>query len=151
MKLKFIQPGYESYTGLLGAVEFVDGVSVDHVSVIEIRHISSCVAVVDAETGEDPSPAAEMVRARSVPMEVVKERERMVEGEGVIPVLQVADVLPTLPSYTREELSAIADKQGIKGLREIGEARGIKNVSINGLIDEIVLDQSKVAAVKVGD
>lgn len=43
--------------------------------------------------------------------------------------------------YTREALEAIADKRGLKGLREIGEELGIKGKSIPELIDRILKGQ----------
>lgn len=40
--------------------------------------------------------------------------------------------------WTETELGEIADKKGIKGLREIAEPAGIKGNSVSGLIDQIV-------------
>lgn len=47
--------------------------------------------------------------------------------------------------YTKEDLEKIADENGIKGLREIAEPLGVKNVSIEGLIAEIIKAQETAA------
>ncbi|EPE2648731.1 hypothetical protein KW516_19120 [Vibrio fluvialis] len=43
--------------------------------------------------------------------------------------------------YTREQLEAIADKRGLKGLREIGDKLSIKGKSIPELIERILKGQ----------
>lgn len=45
---------------------------------------------------------------------------------------------PALGLYSREGLSALADKGGIKPLREVGDKFGVKAQSIGKLIDEIL-------------
>lgn len=49
--------------------------------------------------------------------------------------------------HTRESLAALADKGGIKPLREIGDKLGVKAQSIGKLIDEIL--EAQEAASKV--
>ena len=44
--------------------------------------------------------------------------------------------------YTQEELIAIADEEGIKGLRVIGDQIGVKSKTIESMIDKIVSAQS---------
>ena len=51
-------------------------------------------------------------------------------------------------SWTQEELSAIADEKGIKGLREIGDDLGLKGTGIADLIAKIVEATKGVAAVE---
>jgi hypothetical protein len=48
-----------------------------------------------------------------------------------------------LPNYTQLELEALADKEGITGLREVAEAYGVKGTSIVGLISGILAASSK--------
>lgn len=48
--------------------------------------------------------------------------------------------------HTRESLSALADKGGIKPLREIGDKLGVKAQSIGKLIEEILEAQAAQAA-----
>ena len=43
--------------------------------------------------------------------------------------------------YTREELEAIADKEGIPGLRSIGDRLDVKATSITVLMDKILTQQ----------
>jgi len=48
----------------------------------------------------------------------------------------------TATVHTRETLEAIADKEGIKGLREIADPLGVKSTSIVPLIDAILEKQA---------
>jgi len=45
------------------------------------------------------------------------------------------------PLYTREQLEAIADKDGINGLRKIGDTVGVRGTSIRVLIESILQAQ----------
>ena len=71
----------------------------------------------------EPAPPLEMPEA---PVEA-----KLVDAAPVI-----ADLMA--PAYTEEQLAAIADKQGIAGLREIAEPLGVKGNSIAGLISSIL-------------
>lgn len=63
--------------------------------------------------------------------------EPTVEPQNDEPVSKPAEI----GEYTREQLEAIADKTGLKGLREIGDKMSIKGKSIPELIDRILKDQ----------
>ena len=52
-----------------------------------------------------------------------------------------ASTKPALGKYTQEGLEAIADKQGIKGLRVIGDALKVKGNSVADLIADILKAQ----------
>lgn len=135
-QLKIVEPGWETYTGQLGMIEFVDGLSVGEFSLREARRIAGSLQVVDAETGVSPSIAQAMVdnvsEEAAVPANPYGD-----EGQGV-----GGEEPPADPVYTSEKLAEIADKGGIKALREIGDKMGVKDNSIAGLIEAILEAQT---------
>lgn len=118
---------------------------------VEMVHNRFVPAEIEAPIlrGEDEQPAA------------VEETPEPVEIEGDAPSGEVdaleANGLETqapdsqdtpaasVKVWTREELEAIADAEGIKGLREVGTPMGAKNTSISKLIDEILAVQAAKA------
>lgn len=191
-KVRLLNPGMDSFTSFMGPVEFVNGVSVDHVSKREIAMLGAITLV---EVIEDDGrtyqggDAAAMVDMGDVPAPSEMTLERTAEEEApeqITPAPQeIAEVDPTpepeaqftdpddpieqlrlnlentsrlvdeasapqaqpeaptapaipIASWTRETLEVIADEQGIKGLREVADLYGLKDSSINGLIDKIL-------------
>lgn len=127
LQIRLTQPGWESYTGSLATINFVDGVSVSHASQIEVERISALIAV-ETIDGDDPG--------------VLAKRERFIAG---IPNPIVYDPEPVEPEapvvvydFTRESLMEVADKEGITGLRVIADKYGIKSNSVVGLIDKLM-------------
>ena len=142
MKIKLIEPGWESYTGPLGAVQFVDGVSVEHVPQSEARTIAATLAVADAETGKDPGEGASFIQLRgelSAPVTTLPtladlRAQSAVSEDSVAPAGQVR-------KFSEAELGEVGDKQGIKGLRAIADELGVKGTSIAALISGILAAQ----------
>lgn len=121
--------------------------------------------VFDVIPGKVPAPneALEEVRARFVasrrvkselsPVKVQEESEKadqtvadiQQEDESQEDESQEDEEPATEPAesgeYTREQLEAIADKRGLKGLREIGDKLSIKGKSIPELIERILKGQ----------
>lgn len=124
MKIKIVQPGWETFTGNFGSIEFSDGMSVGEVSSVEASRVAAVVRVETLE-GKDPSMAQLIIDSYSAPAEV-KTTIEAVE----LPAVEK-------PTYTKAELEDIADKLGIKGLREISDPLGIKANSISELIVRI--------------
>lgn len=125
MKIKITQPGWETFTGNFGSIEFADGVSVGEVSQNEASRVAAVVRVETTE-GKDPSMAQLIIDTYSDPAPLET-------------TIAAADLpKPEVPSYTADELAAIADKLGIKGLREIADPLGIKANSIAELIGRIL-------------
>lgn len=125
MKIKITQPGWEGFTGYFGPVEFKDGLSTYDVSKSEAQLVAALVAT-ETEEGTDPSVAQQIIDMQGVPAPV----ETVVSVEDT----QKQDI----QRYTAEELAEIADKQGIKGLRAIGDQLGVKGNSIAELISKIL-------------
>jgi len=127
VKIKITVKGYEHFNGMFGAVQFENGVSVDHVSQREADQIAAVVTVVTLD-GEDDKLIGNRYNA-----------SKGLQAEASTPA--IASVESPKPAkkveYTFEQLSEIADKRGIAGLREIGEKYGVRSNSIQGLIKEI--------------
>lgn len=144
IKLKLIEPGFEKYTGELCRAQFVDGESVEGLAPAQADQIASVMRT-EAVDCEYISPAEETnIRDRSAPqlepMKTQSEEEKAAEensGEN--------DKVVVSKIYTEDELAKIADEKGIQGLREIGDPIGAKDVSISGLIRDILAAQEKAA------
>jgi hypothetical protein len=151
MKIKIIEPGWAGFTGPLGWTEFVDGVSVDEVSKAEAQHLAAVVQIEELDsagegTGKSPSIAQVILdtHGKSAPAETT------VKGTDAAPA-------PVAPAkvYTPEELAAVADADGIKGIRQIADPLGLKGTSIAELIGKVLTAQTealaKVAAAPAAD
>lgn len=126
MKIKLVEPGWETFTGLFGVVQFEDGVSVEDVSKGEAQHLSALVRIETLE-GKDPSVAQEIV-------------DRNNELAALEPVFVSTDEGPAptpARTYSLADLEEIADKGGIAALRAIGEPLGVKGRSIPEVISRI--------------
>lgn len=135
MKIKLVEPGWETFSDYLGFVLFKDGESVEDVSPAEAARLASIVRIETLE-GRNPSPAQMILDNWSGPM--------------IVATTDTADasLLAAPAKWTQEELSAIADEKGIKGLREIGDDLGLKGTGIADLIAKIVEATKGVAAVE---
>jgi hypothetical protein len=134
MKIKVTQAGWAGYTGHLGQTEFLDGVSVDDVSSADAAFLAGIVSIEEVGTGRNPSSAQSYLDN--------KNEEAKLEA----PALEAAVVV--VPQHAKEELEAIADESGIKGIREIAEPLGIKGNSIVEIIERIMVVESGRALAK---
>lgn len=128
MKLKLTAVGYENFTGLFGTVEYVDGLSVNDVMPQTAKRVA-CVISVEWEDGTKVGVADALIANQNMPAPN--------ETATVVPVEVEKPVITTV-AWTEEELGAVADEQGIAGLREIAEPHGIKGNSIANLIKGIL-------------
>lgn len=131
MKIKLTDAGWANLTGFFGAVEFIDGVSVNDVSHAEAARMASLVQLECVDTGSNPSPAQQILDTWASPMALATtptEPENAVAGT------------PTAGAkvWTHDELAAIADTKGIKGLREIAEPLGLRDNKTADLIVKIL-------------
>lgn len=125
MKIKIVQAGWEGFTGMFGVVEFVDGVSVNEISRSEAQALAATVSVVTLD-GKDPSAAQQIIDLNDKPA----------EANVNLPTGDI-ESKPT-ETYTKEQLEEIADKDGIKGIRMIGDSLGVRGNSIADLIAKIM-------------
>lgn len=146
MKLKITQKGFENYSGQMGAILFKDGISVYDVNENAAYRLSALFGV-EWDTGE-----AVKITRNAATMSAPIGRETFIvatdgkpeevrgnDGRTTYVKTDLSDApIKITRRYTVAELEAIADKQGIKGLREIAGPMGIKGTSINALIEDIM-------------
>ena len=142
MKLKLVAKGYETFTGMFGGCDFIDGESVTDVTESMAKRIS-CIIHCEWENGDNPSVAQSILNNQNVPAENFLH-------DSSAPVTAASKVVEGLPQtqsdiYTEEDLGVIADKEGIAGLRLIADANGIKGNSIAALVKQIVAANIKKA------
>ncbi|QFZ84617.1 hypothetical protein GFK26_18495 [Variovorax paradoxus] len=131
MKLKITEPGWANFTGDFGMVAFVDGVSVDDVPKVQAASLAGLIAIETLEGGVNPSASQILLDAHHAGVKV--------EAPPVhIPETPAADKI-----WTAEELAAIADAKGMKGIREVADPMGLKDNSVNVLMTKIIAHQAK--------
>lgn len=139
MKIRIDEIGYENYTGVLGLVEFVDGVSVNDVAEGEVNRMAAVLRVVSVDSEKQLGALVDYAAASQVGFE--REGEHSVGMDSPAAFVGVDASIPegsSKETYTQEELEALADKEGINGLRAIGDSLNVKDTSIKGLIGSIL-------------
>lgn len=146
--LKIVQPGWVDYTGWIGPVYFENNLSTEPVTPRIARQISSCVRMEEVLAGGLTKPfgiSQDMVAGKGLALpepvlaipadeaDLLAEKERDAKAASLP---KVSDFL------TSAQLEAIADNQGIEGLRPIGAKWGVKDRSIPGLITKILAAQA---------
>ena len=117
-KVKLLESTFKGYTGLLCGVRFEDGVSVEELPFVDQQRICASMR---AETidGRNVSAAGAYTERYSVTSDTITEA-----AAEPVQNLERGTVEPGTQIYTREELEAVADSEGIAGLRVIGERFG---------------------------
>lgn len=140
MKLRLTAAGFESYTGQMGVIQFVDGVSTGDVLPVDAIRVAG---IIGAEW-EDGSPANVSQRYldnmhTQAPTDAEQRQADIADAPKTVDTDEAKDKAELLGvTYTEEQLAEIADKQGIAGLREIADPLGIKGNSIAGLVAAIL-------------
>lgn len=134
---------YKNFTGPLGAYVFKDGRSVVKLhrnDAVQLSHGFACDAVDDDGNvmfkvipGQMPTTAEMQMGKRSAPVEI---KPDLTATEGNLE--QADEAKAPSVKYTVAELEAIADKQGLRGLREEANKHGIKGKSIPELIKKLM-------------
>lgn len=141
-RVRIVEPGWEGYNGFLGMTPFAEGLSVDLVPFHQQQILGSIVRIESADDGEESrqlGPSAELVRSRDIAFD----HERVAATDQGVPVGDHGEMRLAVERYTRGELEDIADRRGIAGLREIGDAYVVKGRAIGELIDAILEAQVK--------
>ncbi len=149
-RLKIVQSGWETYTSWLNGVEFVNGLSTTEVPRYIADRIGGTISVVevDAEGVEanTVNPAERMIGGQTISAPVVDEMRQPSLDEVKAEMLKAAEdagVTPASAFYSRAALEEIADRKGLKGLREIAQPWNVRDRSIPALITEILAAQGK--------
>lgn len=134
----------------LTPVEFVEGGQAGANAEYERRKSASMPVVGERERGTTQERAGEETptNATFAPPEkksdevddLAKQVADLDDDETIVVDESAAATVAAEPAkvWTREELERVADEDGIKGLRTVGEPLGAKSTSIKGLINEIL-------------
>jgi hypothetical protein len=150
MRIMIVEPGWAGFSDFMGSVKFENGVSVDDVPEHELMRIAASVRVREyrgetasgkVKLGEQQGFSANRVRITDQGAPT----DKLAYPDKPNPPPEVA-VTKRAPIYSFEDLAAIADKSGIKGLREVAAPLGIQARDINGLIAAILQHQEREAA-----
>lgn len=162
-RIKVVKGIFAGYTGVLGmGRQFVNGASVEELPTLEAQMIAAegTTYVIDQDGNfvKDEQGRPYLVTPGAMPFPdtlgvsfISKVQEKDVEAKPVQKTEEpqtasVVDEHKEQPeesaNYTREELEAIADRAGLRGLREIGESLGVKGKSIPELIEKILNKQA---------
>lgn len=142
MKIKIVEKNWDGYTGALAGFSFVDGVSENDIDLYKALYIGGVIQIVDADTGLPVSELHEATLIKDIPLEASCETSPANIIEEA-PIVEEEPVVEKIKIYTREELEAIADSSGIKGIRAIANQYNIKSTSIVELMEQILLEQNK--------
>lgn len=147
--LKIVSAGWAGYTGYLGIVEFKDGVSVDPVPRNIADRLTGLVQFVeiDAEGNEETTGISHrLVQESAARVPVLENLDRQSEADRVqedkLEAMR-AEKPPVERFYTGQQLEEVASEKGMKGLRVIGDAWGVKHRSIPELIRLILQAQNE--------
>lgn len=143
MKIKLVSPGWETFSGAFGNVQFLDGVSVDDVTKREADRLAALTRVVTLD-GEAVGLQERLIHNSAARAPVLEPLEVQTVAEKEAEKVEDAKVeaAPAV-SYSQEDLEKVADAKGIVGLRAIAEPLGVRGRSIVELIKEILVAQSE--------
>lgn len=151
MQIRLTDPGFAGFTGYFGNIKFEDGVS-EHISSVEAERLG-CIVACETLDGENPSATQRMVDVRTKDLNeflgtahevsdlsAQTEQVESQAGEQVAAQTESVNSSAAKPGFefTREDLEALADAEGIAGLRNLGSQHGIKGRSIVEIIDELM-------------
>lgn len=147
-KIKIVAKGWETYTGFMGMVEFVNAVSVDAVPQQVADRLSAVIEIVEIdEDGEKQAgTAARLVGGATIAAPVIDAMNRASEADLRAEQVKISvnnGKPPTEKLYSVSDLEKIADEKGIHGLREIGDRWNVRERSIPGLIKVILKAQAE--------
>lgn len=155
MKLKLIGKQFVNFTGQLGSINWVNGVSETDVDPIEANRIASIVGAKFLD-GSDASECDKIIsiknmespyrqQSRPLTVEEIKELEKEKNKRPLdfIKPKEAKAEAPKVKIYTKEELEKIADEKGISGLRDIAVQFGVTSNSISSLIYKILDRQER--------
>lgn len=147
MRVKIVEPGWGNFTGQMGEVDFVDGVSVEPLSKMQMGRIGASIRIDGLDDGLQQSASAEIVRNIGMNADQAMALEKNADDLGH----KSSDREAPTVGYSRKSLGEIADKEGIEGLRAIGDIYGVKSRKIADLITLILQAQHAAGAAVDGE
>lgn len=155
-KVKIVESAFDSFTGEMSGLKFVNGLSVRSLAQDEVAKIAGVLRVnlipvnsesdeettgtedtdtEGTETGTEGTEGTEGTSAETDTETDTETTETDTENTGEEAKSVAGN---TVFKYTREELEALADAQGISGLREVANQYNIKGKTINDLMDKLL-------------
>lgn len=150
MKLRITEKGWQGYTGFLGQINFVDGVSVEDVGSGQAQAMGAILRCENVEDGQNPSMAQKLVDSKMLHMNIPAPNVISFKKDSKGGVKVSIDGVD-LSGFNRTSLEAIADAEGIKGLRAIGDKIGVTSKSVEGLIDGILKAKANATGEKIAE
>jgi hypothetical protein len=139
MKLRIIESGWETYTGLLGDVEFVNGVSVEEVTNLQSIRLGASIRI-ESLDGAPQGMGQHLLNTNGNPAEVLEPLQRGVDSDAKVEERPATST--NVRVYTRAELEKLADSGGISALRAVGDEMKVRGRSISDLIEGILKTQT---------
>lgn len=152
MRVRIDRTGWDSYTGDLSGVPFVNGISTRELNEREIARIGANIRIVGLEDDKQVGPTTEHkghIEAPTVVNSVRASDEEVVVETTAEVFTEVNEPVSDAPDrrlYTKEELIKIADDGGIKAIRDIAKEYDVKGVQIAQLIQGILQAQVNTEA-----
>lgn len=157
--MKRIRPAskiYAGFNGYIGIVKFVDGVSEETLPQHLIDRISAAVPMIEIdEDGNEAhaGSAARIVIDSATRATIAPDFSRQTEEEKRLEEIErkkKAMVAPATRFYSLDELTEVAAKHGINGVRAISDLWGIKSRKIADLVKGILDAQGAFTAARDG-
>ena len=164
MRLRLIGKGFQTYTGQMGVIMFENGMSVGDVLQVDAVRVAGVIGAewedgsaanvsqryldnMTTEASSEPANAENQTQEPETPAENTETVDENGNTENEIEAAHEKAV-SSGTFYTEDQLAAVADKDGIAGLREIAAPLGIKGNSIAALIASILKVASAPAPVQ---
>lgn len=140
MKVRITDKGYAGYTGHFGTIYFENGVS-EEISSAEAERLG-CFLAIETMDGKNPSATQRLLDVQNHNAEELVKESR---GEHVAPQAKTEKPKEVLAEtkvpdldFTREQLEALADREGMGGLRAFAQQFGVKGRSIPEVINDLL-------------
>lgn len=144
--LRCADKAYKNYTGFIGVVEFKDGLSIEKQPRLERDRMAASMAfeeVDDDGNAQAAGPAHRLVSESAARAPVAKKLLRQTDQEKANETVEMAkEFSPVPPIHSREELEAIADKDGMSGIREVAVHWNVKHRAMVVLM-QMILDEQE--------
>lgn len=138
-KIRLLESQFREYTGPLCGVMFENGLSVSELSFIDQRRICASMR---AETVDGVNVSISGAYGDNYSLDSGEAKRSEISAPEVnIIETKTQETQSKVAVYTREELEAVADSEGIAGLRVIGNSLGVKAKNIDKMISAIMSAQ----------
>jgi hypothetical protein len=138
-RVKIVQPGFETYNGIIEGAQFNEGSSIESLSQFSAERIGAFMKVVNADNEDEPLGLGyRMANAKGSGVEPRAPLERIVRTKTG--KTKEAPKKSKLISYefTKDELELVADKDGIQGLRKVADQYEVRGRSISEIISSLM-------------